>query len=111
MLSCDTDLHLFFHLFGGLLPAEFPFNTLLSRLYLIYFYVLIVLLINFFIDLFQNREEMAQFFQEVIDEHKRTFEPSHLRDLLDTYLYEIQKATEEGVGHHLFEGKDHGKAI
>lgn len=51
---------------------------------------------------------MAQFFQEVIDEHRRTFDPSHLRDLLDTYLYEIQKANEEGVGHHLFEGKDHG---
>lgn len=72
---------------------------------------MVVLSTGWFIIFFQNREEMAQFFQEVIDEHKRTFEPSHLRDLLDTYLYEIQKATEEGVGHHLFEGKDHGKQI
>nr|WDY85991.1 cytochrome P450 18A1 [Pagiophloeus tsushimanus] len=59
----------------------------------------------------KNREEMAQFFQELIDEHKRTFDPSHLRDLLDTYLYEIQKANEEGVGHHLFEGKDHDRQM
>lgn len=57
----------------------------------------------------QNREEMADFLQETIDEHRRTFDPSHLRDLLDTYLYEIQKANEEGNGHKLFEGKDHGE--
>lgn len=53
---------------------------------------------------------MADFLQETIDEHRRTFDPSHLRDLLDTYLYEIQKANEEGNGHKLFEGKDHGKS-
>lgn len=52
---------------------------------------------------------MAQFLQETIDEHRKTFDPSHLRDLLDTYLYEIQKANEEGRGQDLFEGKDHGK--
>lgn len=54
---------------------------------------------------------MAQFFQETIDEHRKTFDASHLRDLLDTYLYEIQKANEEGAGEHLFEGKDHGKSF
>ncbi|XP_076251776.1 cytochrome P450 18a1 [Rhynchophorus ferrugineus] len=59
----------------------------------------------------KNREEMAQFFQETIDEHRRTFDPSHLRDLLDTYLYEIQKANEDGVGHNLFEGKDHDRQM
>lgn len=59
--------------------------------------------------LVQNRAEMGEFLQETIDEHRRTFDPSHLRDLLDTYLFEIQKANEEGTGHHLFEGKDHGK--
>lgn len=51
---------------------------------------------------------MAQFLQETIDEHRRSFDPSNLRDLLDTYLFEIQKANEEGTGHNLFEGKDHG---
>lgn len=60
---------------------------------------------------FQNREEMAQFLQETIDDHRKTFDPSHLRDLLDTYLYEIQKANEEGTGHYLFEGKDHGTYV
>lgn len=52
---------------------------------------------------------MAEFLQETIDEHRKSFDPSHLRDLLDTYLYEIQKANEEGNGHNLFEGKDHGE--
>lgn len=57
----------------------------------------------------QNRAEMGLFLQETIDEHRRTFDPSNLRDLLDTYLYEIQKASEEGNDHKLFEGRDHGK--
>lgn len=52
---------------------------------------------------------MAQFLQETIDDHRKTFDSSNPRDLLDTYLYEIQKANEEGKGHHLFEGRDHGK--
>ncbi|XP_060528418.1 cytochrome P450 18a1 [Cylas formicarius] len=59
----------------------------------------------------KNREAMAQFLQETIDEHRKSFDPSHLRDLLDTYLYEIEKANEEGVGHHLFEGKDHDRQM
>lgn len=54
---------------------------------------------------------MAQFLQETIDEHRRTFDPSHLRDVLDTYLYQIQKANEEGTSHHLFGGRDHGKTL
>lgn len=52
---------------------------------------------------------MGQFLQETIDEHRKSFDPSHLRDLLDTYLFEIQKADEEGNGHKLFEGRDHGE--
>lgn len=52
---------------------------------------------------------MAQFLQETIDDHRMTFDPSHLRDLLDTYLYQIHKANEEGTEHHLFEGRNHGK--
>lgn len=51
---------------------------------------------------------MADFLQETIEEHRRTFDPSNLRDLLDTYLLEIQKATEAGTDRHLFEGRDHG---
>ncbi|KAK9879857.1 hypothetical protein WA026_008361 [Henosepilachna vigintioctopunctata] len=59
----------------------------------------------------KNRTEMAQFLQETIDEHKKTFDRSHMRDILDTYLYEIQKADEEGTGHNLFEGRDHDRQM
>lgn len=59
----------------------------------------------------KNREEMGIFLQETIDEHRRTFDASHLRDLLDTYLYEIQKANEDGTGHHLFDGRDHDRQM
>ncbi|KAF2895168.1 hypothetical protein ILUMI_11007 [Ignelater luminosus] len=59
----------------------------------------------------KNRQEMGQFLQETIDEHRKTFDPSHLRDLLDTYLLEIQKANEEGTGHHLFNGRDHDRQM
>lgn len=52
---------------------------------------------------------MGVFLQETIDEHRRTFDASNVRDLLDAYLLEIHKANEEGTGHHLFEGRDHGE--
>jgi hypothetical protein len=58
----------------------------------------------------QNRLEMGEFFQETIDNHRATFDPSNIRDLVDMYLAEIQRAKEEGTGEALFEGKDHGKA-
>jgi 26-hydroxylase len=54
---------------------------------------------------------MAQFFQETIDSHRATFDPSNVRDLIDTYLAEIQRAKEEGRGEALFEGMDHGKTV
>lgn len=52
---------------------------------------------------------MGEFFQETIEEHRRTFNRNEIRDILDTYLLQIEKAREEGTGHCLFEGKDHGK--
>ena len=57
----------------------------------------------------RNRQEMFLFYKEVIDEHRRTFDPENLRDLVDTYLLEIQKAAELGKEKELFEGKDHGE--
>ena len=60
--------------------------------------------------LFQNRLEMSAFFQETVDNHRATFDPSNIRDLIDTYLAEIQRAKEEGRGEALFEGKDHGES-
>lgn len=54
---------------------------------------------------------MFEFLQETIDDHRRTFDSGNLRDLLDTYLNEIEKATEAGTDRHLFDGKDHGKHL
>ncbi len=59
----------------------------------------------------KNREDMFEFYREVIDDHKRTFDGNCIRDLIDTYLAEIIKATEEGRDKLLFEGKNHGKKI
>jgi len=53
---------------------------------------------------------MGEFFQETIDNHRATFDPSNIRDIVDMYLAEIQRAKEEGTGEALFEGKDHGEA-
>nr|CAD7586451.1 unnamed protein product [Timema genevievae] len=58
-----------------------------------------------------NRCEMAEFFQETVDTHRTTFDPSNIRDLIDTYLLEIQRAKEEGRDEQLFEGKDHDRQI
>jgi non-homologous end joining protein Ku len=52
---------------------------------------------------------MGEFFQETIDNHRATFDPSNIRDLIDTYLAEIQSEKEEGRGESLFEGRDHGE--
>jgi 26-hydroxylase len=54
----------------------------------------------------KNRQEMFDFYREVIDEHKKTFDPANIRDLVDAYLDEIAKAKAEGRDHELFEGKD-----
>lgn len=57
----------------------------------------------------QNRAEMANFFQEIIDQHRATFDKNNVRDIVDTYLLEIEQAKEEGREKQLFEGKNHGK--
>lgn len=57
----------------------------------------------------RNRQEMFIFYKEVIEEHRRTFDCNNLRDLVDTYLYEIEKAKELGCEDQLFEGNEHGK--
>ncbi|KYN50480.1 Cytochrome P450 18a1, partial [Trachymyrmex cornetzi] len=54
----------------------------------------------------KNRSEMAEFFQEVINEHKATYDENNINDILDAYLYEIQKAEEENREDQLFQGKD-----
>ncbi|XP_066995612.2 cytochrome P450 18a1 [Anabrus simplex] len=57
----------------------------------------------------KNRFEMGAFFQETLDEHRETFDPCNIRDLIDTYLLEIQHAKEEE--RQLFDGKDHDRQM
>lgn len=58
----------------------------------------------------QNRAEMAKFFQDVIKEHKDIYNENNIRDIVDDYLYEIQKTKNENGNHyHLFQGKNKGE--
>ncbi|XP_037936336.1 cytochrome P450 18a1 [Teleopsis dalmanni] len=59
----------------------------------------------------KNREEMQKFYQDVIDDHKKTYDPSNVRDLVDFYLAEIEKAKSEGRDEELFDGKNHEEQI
>lgn len=68
-------------------------------------------LANLTVLLSQNRQEMADFFQETVEDHRASFDPSNMRDLVDTYLLEIQKAREEGRDGALFEGKNHDRQM
>lgn len=57
----------------------------------------------------ENRAEMAGFFQETVDQHRATFDEGTMRDLVDAYLLEIEKAKGEGRATALFQGKNHGE--
>lgn len=57
----------------------------------------------------QNRLQMFDFYQTLIDEHRETLDVDNSRDLIDVYLIEIEKAKTEGRAGELFEGRDHGK--
>ncbi|XP_026494957.1 cytochrome P450 18a1 [Vanessa tameamea] len=54
----------------------------------------------------KNREEMFAFYQTLIDEHRSTLDVNNVRDLIDVYLVEIEKAKIEGKEGELFEGRD-----
>lgn len=58
----------------------------------------------------ENRAEMAGFFQETVDQHRATFDEGTMRDLVDAYLLEIEKAKGEGRATTLFQGKNHGES-
>lgn len=58
-----------------------------------------------------NRREMFEFYKEVIEDHRRTFDSDNIRDLVDTYLVEIEKAKLTDSERELFEGKDHDEQI
>ena len=57
----------------------------------------------------QNRQEMFEFYKEIIDDHRRTFDRNNIRDLVDTYLLEIEDA--KLTNKELFEGMDHDTQI
>lgn len=57
----------------------------------------------------KNRVEMAEFFQQTVNSHRATFDRENIRDLVDTYLLEIEKAKDEGQEDKLFQGKNHGE--
>ncbi|XP_011300426.1 cytochrome P450 18a1 [Fopius arisanus] len=59
----------------------------------------------------ENRAEMAEFFQQTVDEHKSTFDEKNIRDLVDTYLLEIKRAKAEGTDAALFQGKNHDRQV
>lgn len=57
----------------------------------------------------QNRGEMANFFQDNVEQHRNTFDATNIRDLVDAYLLEIEKAKDEG--RELFQGKNHDRQL
>ncbi|XP_031367129.1 cytochrome P450 18a1 isoform X2 [Apis dorsata] len=59
----------------------------------------------------ENRAEMAGFFQETVDQHRATFDEGTMRDLVDAYLLEIEKAKGEGRATALFQGKNHDRQM
>jgi 26-hydroxylase len=58
-----------------------------------------------------NREEMFEFYREVIEDHRRTFNRENIRDLVDFYLLEIELAKENGTEHELFSGRNHDEQV
>ncbi|XP_048504683.1 cytochrome P450 18a1 isoform X2 [Athalia rosae] len=59
----------------------------------------------------ENRSEMATFFQETVEQHRATFDEGNIRDLVDAYLLEIQKAKNEGRDAQLFQGMNHDRQM
>lgn len=59
----------------------------------------------------QNLDEMGNFFQEKIEEHRTTFDSNNIRDVLDSYLFEIEKAKLENRSDQLFNGKNHDRQM
>ncbi|KAG8288514.1 hypothetical protein J6590_016639 [Homalodisca vitripennis] len=57
----------------------------------------------------QNRSEMGKFFQETVDSHKKSFDPSNIRDIVDTYLMEIKESSSQD--RQMFGGRDPDRQI
>jgi 26-hydroxylase len=58
-----------------------------------------------------NRRQMFEFYKEVIENHRKTFDEDNIRDLVDAYLLEIKNAKLNDTERELFEGRDHDEQI
>ena len=52
------------------------------------------------------REEMLQFVQYIIEDHKQVLDKNNPKDLVDSYLMEIEKAKREGNLEQVFDSMD-----
>ncbi|XP_015920197.2 cytochrome P450 18a1 [Parasteatoda tepidariorum] len=48
-----------------------------------------------YIKMKQNKAETEAYFAKIVEEHKRTFDPNNIRDFIDAFLLEKQKAENE----------------
>lgn len=58
-----------------------------------------------------NHREIAGYFQDIIEEHRNTFDPNCIRDLVDAYLLEIKHAQDADTMDQLFEGMDPDRQV
>ena len=61
---------------------------------------------NALTELKKNRDEMLEFVRFIVHEHKKTLDPDAPRDLVDSYLLEIQSAAEAGNTDTVFDSVD-----
>lgn len=59
----------------------------------------------------ENRNMMFQYYKEVIDRHRETFNQENIRDVIDFYLLEIANAKHSTHQNGLFEGVDQDEQI
>ncbi|XP_064082744.1 cytochrome P450 18a1-like [Macrobrachium nipponense] len=55
------------------------------------------------------RDESVEMIQDIISQRRKTFDPEHIRDILDSYLLEEYRAKKEG--RILFEGRDFDRQL
>lgn len=58
----------------------------------------------------QNRNQMFQYYKEVIDQHRESFDRDNIRDIIDSYLLELEKS-KNAQDTKLFEGVDEDEQI
>jgi len=58
-----------------------------------------------------NRDEMLEFVQFIVEEHKSQLERNNPKDLVDSYLIEIEEAREAGTLEQVFDSMDPEKQL